>query len=72
MSFSIKKSHKLCNQYPNAPKEQDFQVDAENLGISFTVLDLIEKDPSPQQTTQTVRTGGQAIRSGALAQMDYY
>ncbi len=74
MSFSIKKSHKYCNQYPDAQKEQDLQVDAQDLGISFTIEDLITKDSNvvQQQPPRKVHTGGQAIRTGPMAQMDYF
>ncbi len=75
MSFSIKKSHKYCNQYPDAPKKgQDLQVDAQELGISFTIEDLITKDSNvvQQQPPRKVYTGGQVIRTGPMAQMDYF
>ncbi len=75
MSFSIKKSHKYCNQYPDAPKEQDVQVDAQELGISFTIEELIAKEPGAvvqQQPPRKVHTGGQVIRTGPMAQMDYF
>jgi hypothetical protein len=74
MSFSIKKTHKYCNQYPDAPKDQDFQVDAQDLGISFSIEELIEKDSNVihQQPIRKAHTGGQVIRTGPLAQMDFY
>ncbi len=75
MSFSIKKSHKYCNQY-TATKEQDVHVDAQELGISFTIEELIAKDSNTIQQQKPpprkVHTGGQVIRTGPMAQMDYF
>ena len=73
MSFSIKKSHRYCNPYPTAPKEQDLQVDAEDLGISFTIQDLLDNNSNATQPpTQTVHNTGQAIRTVPTGQMDFY